>query len=492
MNFSIYKMLLPFLLIIGVRPMLFSSSHDSLYTRIESDETALLLSQYLQIPSVSGNELEAGQFLAAYCAENGLVVDYLTVEEDSYNFAASLYPLTLGKPNIVLLNHIDVVPAGDKKLWTYDPFGGTIADGYIWGRGALDAKGLGIMQLMALLSMKDRADTVELPFNVTLLCVSGEETGGSKGAAIIVEYFLRYLNPVVVFGEGGSGLMGVLPAKPNVGLYGISVAEKRPLWIALELQQITFGHGATPAPQYANKSMIEALNRVNNRKLRLEFDKSNRLMFRKYGKAVGGVNGFFISNIHWSILSPFVKSFLNKNPLYKSLVTNTITFTNLYNPPGPPNKIANSANAVLDCRLLPGTSKKAFLRYLTNLIDNPDITIKVLNKESIPGGFSKPNIFFDAMEEAITALDPSAEVVPILFPATTDNSYFRKYDIPTYGLIPAVISQEMVASIHSVDEKISLEALYEGIAIYSNFLNIVMAMEWDDKAIDKLLVDFDR
>ena len=179
------------------------------------------------------------------------------------------------------------------------------------------------------------------------------------------------------------------------------------------------------------------------------------------------MKGFFISNINWGILAPFVKSYINKNPLYKALVTNTITFTNIYSPPGPPNKISNSSSAVLDCRLLPGTSKKAFLRYLTNLIDDPNIEIKVI-KESKGGGFSKPGVFFDAMEQAILAYDPFAKVVPILFPATTDNSYFRRHDVPTYGLIPAVVSQEMIANVHSVDEKISLEVLASGISIYSN------------------------
>lgn len=482
-------MLLFFSLVMFIRPIAFSTPHDSLDVPLKVNEAAALLSRYIQVPSISGHESQAGTFLAKYCAERGLAMDYLTVEEDSYNFAASLYPLALGKPNIILLNHIDVVPDGDPALWTYPPYAGAIAEGHVWGRGALDAKGLGIMQLMALLDIKNRADTVELPFNVTLLCVSGEETGGEKGARLITKHFLEYLNPVVVFGEGGSGLKGVLSAKPNAGLYGISVAEKKSLWLKLELQQITYGHGATPAAEYANKSMIEALNRINNRKQRLNFDRSNRLMFRRFGKAVGGLKGFLISNINWGILAPFVKPYIAKNPLYKALVTNTITFTNLYSPPGPPNKIANKASAVLDCRLLPGTSKKAFLRYLTNLIDDPNIEIKVLN-ESVAGGFSKPDLFFDVMEEAILAHDPTAEVVPILFPATTDNSYFRNFDVPTYGLIPAIISREIIANVHSVDEKISLEALGEGIMIYTTFLNKVMDLELDDKDFQKLLVDF--
>lgn len=478
-------LLLPLLFWASIQFPSYSLSQDS--TQVEMSGAALLLSQYLQIPSVSGDELKAGQFLAGVCAENGLEVEYLTVERDSYNFTASLYPLSLGKPNIILLNHIDIVPEGDASMWTYHPYAGIIADGHVWGRGAIDSKGLGIMQLMAMLSMKEAADTADFPFNVTLLCVSGEEVGGQKGAGIVVEYFLEYLNPIVVFGEGGSGLKEVLVNRPQTAFYGVSVAEKRPLWIQLELQHVTFGHGATPAPEYANKSMVEALTKINNRKLRLEFDKSNRLMFRELGKAVGGVKGFFIRRINWAFFSPFVKSYLQKNPLYKALVTNTITITNLYNPPGPPNKIASTASAVLDCRLLPGTSEKAFLRYLTNLIDDPNIEIKVLNKNSMSGGFSKPNVFYDAMEEAILSHDPTAEVLPLLFPASTDNSYFRHYDIPTYGIIPALITQEMIANIHSVDEKISIEALEQGVDMYSTFLQSVMEM--DEKHYEKLLAD---
>lgn len=478
-------LLLPLFFWTSIQFPSYSLSQDS--TQVETSGAALLLSQYLQIPSVSGDELKAGQFLAGVCAEKGLEVEYFTVDRDSYNFAASLYPLSLGKPNIILLNHIDVVPEGDAAMWTYHPYAGTIAEGHVWGRGAIDAKGLGIMQLMAMQSLKEAADTSDFPFNVTLLCVSGEEVGGQKGAGIVVEYFLEYLNPIVVFGEGGSGLKEVLVNKPQAAFFGVSVAEKRPLWVQLELQHVTFGHGATPAPEYANKSMVEALTKINNRKLHLEFDKSNRLMFRELGKAVGGVRGFFIRRINWVFFSPFVKSYLKKNPLYKALVTNTITITNLYNPPGPPNKIASTASAVLDCRLLPGTSEKAFLRYLTNLIDDPSIEIKVLNKNSISGGFSKPNIFYDTMEEAILAHDPAAEVVPLLFPASTDNSYFRQYDIPTYGIIPALITQEMVANIHSVDEKISIEALEQGITIYSDFLQRIM--EIDEKHYEKLLAD---
>lgn len=446
---------------------------DSISNSGHSFQATLLLSEYLQYPSVSGNEKEAGQFLANFCKNNGLVVDYYSEEQSRFNFSASIYPQSLGKPNIVLLNHIDVVPAEDSLNWKYDPYSGTIADGYIWGRGAIDAKGLAVMQLMAILEMKQRALVEELPYNVTLLSVSGEELGGSNGSKIITDFFLEYLNPVVIFGEGGSGLKNVLYSKPEKDVYGISLAEKSTLWLKLELTHDTFGHGATPVKNYANKLMIKALNRINSRKTKLKFNRSNRLMFRKFGKAEGGVRGFLIRNINWWILQPFVKKIIQDDPLFTSLVTNTITVTNIYNPPGPPNKISKYSSATLDCRLLPGTNKKAFLRQLKNIIDEPELEISIIN-ESPQGNFTKINDFYKCMEEAIMDHNPEAEVIPILFPATTDNSHFREEDVPVYGLIPAVLNQESIENIHSANEKISLEMLESGITVFTSFLRHAM------------------
>lgn len=439
---------------------------------------SLLLSEYLQIPSVSGNEIKAGEFFAGFCEEEGLEVDYFNEEKSRYNFAASIYPLSLGKPNIILLNHIDVVPAEDTTDWTYGPYSGKVVDGYVWGRGAIDAKGLAVMQLMALLEIKRKAEYMELPYNVTLLCVSGEELGGSTGAAIMTDFYLGYLNPVVVFGEGGAGLTGVLSSDPARKVFGVSFGEKKTLWLKLELTQNTFGHGATPAPQYANKSLINALNRLNNRKIKLRFDRSNRLMFRRLGRAEGGMRGFFIKKIHWWVLQPLAKKQFLSNPLYASLVTNTITVTQIYTPPGPPNKIPNYASAVLDCRLLPGTNKRGFIRRLKNILDEPDMKITII-EESPDARFSKLNDFYESMEEAILDFYQDAEVIPMLFPATTDNSYFRARDIPVFGFIPAVLDKEMVANIHSSNEKISLEALESGINIYTSFLHRAMDVDVD-------------
>jgi acetylornithine deacetylase/succinyl-diaminopimelate desuccinylase-like protein len=461
---------------------------DTLSSIHKLNQACDFLTSYIQEQSITGNEGKAGRFFSDYCMEQGLYMNYFSVKQDSYNFSASLFPLSLGKPNIIFLSHIDVVPAGDTAFWDFPPFSGIISEGYIYGRGAIDSKGLATMQLMALLDFKEKHFGQDLPYNITLLVVSNEEDGGMKGSQIITENYIQYLNPVVVLGEGGSGMNGVLSSKPESDVYGISIAEKSNLWLKLELKQLSNGHGATPAFNYANKIMIGALNRLNNRKIKLKFNKSNRMMFRKLGEIEGGIRGLFIRKINWGILTPFVKNFVKADPLYLSLVTNTVTVTNLFNPPGPPNQIADLSVAILDCRLLPGTSKKAFVRQIKNIIDEPSIDITIIG-ESPDSEPTKLDQSYKALEKAIKMYNPGAYVVPILFPATTDNSFFRFKNIPVFGLIPSVLSAETIQSIHSVNERISLKELEMGIGIYSLFLDNMIQNKVKPSIFKKLSVE---
>ena len=203
---------------------------------------AEILSLYLQIESVSGNEINAGIFLSELAAQMGLHVKVFTNEINSYNFAASLYPLECGKPNVVFLNHIDVVPSGEDSLWTYPPFDGVIADGFVWGRGAIDCKSLGIMQLMAVYHYIDFSIENDLPYNFTVLAVSNEELGGKLGAKIITDRYLEELNPVAVYGEGGAGIKGIIAAYPDTTYFGIEVQQKTNLWFRIMASEAVSGH----------------------------------------------------------------------------------------------------------------------------------------------------------------------------------------------------------------------------------------------------------
>lgn len=438
---------------------------------IKSGNPAIILSEYIKIKSVQGNESKAGKFLYDYCKDKGLYVRLFSDSDSSYNFAASLYPLDLKKPNIILLNHLDVVPAYDSVKWKFHPFSGAIYNNKVWGRGAIDCKGLAVIQMMALFSFIEKAKSNSYPYNVTLLCVSGEETNSKYGAELITKTYLNDLNPLVVFGEGGSGVNNIFTSDINKPIFGISVAEKRSLWLKLEIHSESFGHGASSSDLYANKKLLRTLIKVMDEKKRIKFDPVLINMFKQLGTLEKGFKGFVIRHINWDIFWPIVRHQFNEGEFLNLLTYNTITITNISNPKSSPNQMADKATAIIDCRLLPGTDSLKFLKKFKNIV-GPKVKVSVLSIS--PEAPSSPiDSFYISMEKAIHKIYPECEVIPMLFPATSDNNYFRKEGINTYGILPSIITIEQIESVHNNDEHISIEGLKKGIDVYIEFIRSV-------------------
>jgi carboxypeptidase PM20D1 len=435
---------------------------------------AQVLSAYLQIPSPSKSEKEAGRFMKNLAAGLGLHTKIFSRSDSTYSFAASLYPLDDCKPNILLLNHLDVVPAGDINSWRYPPYGGTIAHGAVWGRGAIDMKGPAVAQLLAIAAFVQEARHHDLPYNVTFLCVSGEEEGGTLGAGLISENFLAELNAEVVLGEGGSGLQEVVYSQPQKPVFLISTAEKHSLWLKLSIGQSTSGHGSVPPLEYANKSMISVLEVLMTDKPKIQFNPTTRTMFRKIGRMEKGMRGVVLR--HNSVFRPFLVSAIRKDPVLLSLVTNTITLTGIENPGGAYNQIPQQVSAYLDCRLLPETDPKEFIRHLRKKIRKEGVEISVL-ENSIQAKGSRPGRYFRLLEKSILEIHPDAGVVPYLFPASSDNNYFRHQGITTYGVMPMRLTMGQLESIHNYNEHLPISELESAIQIYTLFLQKVLGNE---------------
>ncbi len=436
-------------------------------------ESAKLLSKYLSIESITGNEREAGMFLAETCRDMGLHVEIFTDDVDTFNFAASLYPLEKNKPNIIFLNHIDVVPAEYPELWTHPPFSGAIEDGYIWGRGAIDMKGMAIMQLMAMKEFIDKAGTKDLPYNVTLLSVSGEETGGFTGAKIITERFLDQLNPLVVYNEGGTGLPGILSKELGKKLFGISVATKRTIWLKLTLEMETSGHGSVPPTSYAIQEKIQALDRLiwHNKNREAQFSETTYTMFKKLGKLEKGFLGAVLRNIQF--VKPLAVPAMKTDEIMFSLISNTITVTGISTEPGPPNLIPQKITSILDCRLLPNVSTDEFLSQVRRWLDNDNIEIEII-QEGIEAPPTQIDQYYYKLDSALKKVYDTAEAIPILFPATNDNKYFRAKGIPAYGLLPVFMDIELIETIHSINERLPVQKLTKGIDVYTELIRIFL------------------
>lgn len=431
------------------------------------------LSKLIQFPSVSNNEKQLKDFLMYYTCEKQLFVEDFSINDSTHNFCASIYPLNLNKPNIVFLNHIDVVSEGEKTEWIHEPFAGKIINDTVWGRGALDAKGLLTMQLFSILQWKDSSEKRDLPFNVSLLSVCNEEIGGENGSQIIAKHFLDKLNAVVIFSEGGSGIDSIIPSQPSKTVFGISVAEKSSLWLKLIVTKKTFGHGSVPSEIYANKRLLRVLIKILDEKKKWRFNKLNKTMFKNLGKLEGGYKGFVIKHINWWIFQPFVAKHLNEGGDFHILIDNTITVTKIGNKGiTADNQVANNAFAVLDCRLLPEMSADKFLKKLKRIAGrNAEIEIIDQSPSALPSPITK---HYQAFCESLIENNKNSTTSPILFPATTDNNFFRNKGIPVYGCVPIKFSKKMMENIHNTNEHIPTKDLRNGIKVYNSYLNRIM------------------
>lgn len=429
-------------------------------------ESALILSNYIQKKSISGAENEAGAYFAGICRDKGLHVEVLSSESGNYNFAASVFPLSEGRPNIIFLNHIDVVPEGDEIGWKYPAFEGVIAENKIWGRGAIDLKGVAVMQLQAIAKLQHWIRQTGSSYNVTLLCVSGEESDNTGIRTTIEGHFDR-LNPLVAFGEGGTGVAEVALSKPDQHFYGISVSEKKALWLKLSLSIHTSGHGSVPPPAYANKVMTQSLNRLLTKSDKLVFDETTISFFKTLSRYESGARKFVLRRPY--LFKSLLKRAVNKDPLVKSTVTNTITITNISNSVTATNQIAQDVEVLLDCRLLPGTDPVAFIETVKKALRDDDIRITVL-KETPSAPISETGDYYQQFKKALEEVYKGSAVIPILCPAHSDNNFLRQKGVPVYGITPVLLSKEQLLSFHNSNEHISLGQLQDGTRVYETLL----------------------
>lgn len=441
----------------------------------EIPEYASILSKYITYPSIDKNEREAGMFLLKECEKRGLVTDVLIDHDTAFNFVASLYPLSSNKPNLIFLNHIDVVPPGDTSLWQFHPYCGAIKDSIIYGRGSIDNKGMAVAALIAISSFVEMAKEKELSFNISLLSVSGEETGGIRGAKWISETQLEKLNPFLILGEGGSGVQNIISSNPKQIVFGISTVEKTKLTLELDLVINASGHGAVPPHQYAMKEMVVALGRVLSTKPDIRYSKVTAKGLKDLGKHEKGLKGFVQRHFTFFFFKPIIKREIRKNPMLTAIFSNTITLTQIETKNPAENQITQSIKATLDCRLLPGVHPKKFIRELQSTLDDKRIIIHT--KESTESPRTYHPQYFKRLEEAIKEVYPKAEVIEILFPASSDNAFFRTKDKIVLGIFPACFTQEELESIHSINEQIHFERMESSIKIYTLYIEKLLGLK---------------
>ena len=425
-------------------------------------EATQLLSEYIRINTTNppGNESEAARFLENALEKEGISCQVYKSKTGRVSVKAVI-PGSGEKKPLILLNHMDVVPA-DASEWSFDPFGGEIRDGFICGRGALDMKGIGIMELMAFLHVKRQGITPCR--DLIFLAVAEEETGGSQGAGFLMENHLDDFRGAIVLNEGGYGVKGILPTKT---LHMISTAEKGPCWLKLTRAGLP-GHGSVPHGQNALEELVKALN---------------RLLAAKRPMEITPVVGEYFKQMacEWDFLAPYVEDgnpatlerILNETglvamPQLGAMVQNTISL-NVLRAGDSGNVIPSKVEAQLDIRLLPGQEPGDFIAKIQELLQDDSIEIEpVMVFPATESPMDHPDYLIIA--ETLKRCFPQEVVTPFLTTATTDSRFFRAKGMQAYGVCPIVVPMDDLKCIHGIDEKISVENLIRGTEVYTDMV----------------------
>jgi acetylornithine deacetylase/succinyl-diaminopimelate desuccinylase-like protein len=413
------------------------------------EEITRLLTEYVRIDTSNppGDTRKAADFLASILEREGIpVTRYESAPGKAIVYArlkATVSP-TAGKA-ILLLHHMDVVPA-DRAQWKTDPFTPTVQGGDLWGRGSMDMKGQGVAQLVAFLMLKRQ--NVPRTRDVILLAEPDEEVGGALGARWMIANHYAELDPEYVIDEGGFGSTDLFA--PNKTVYGISVAEKKIVWLKLRAEGVA-GHGSQPTDTNPNDRLVRALARL---------------------LAEPGAPEPSPAGAPQSARAPSVLDMMQakvgafaRNKFTNAIQHSTISLTWLRSGVGDPpkiNVIPSVAEAGLDCRVLPGTTRDQWIAEIKRRLGDPAITIELINESDDPVVTSQDSPLYRNIEAAIKRRHPEAIVTPLLIPYGTDSNAFRPKGVKSYGIFPALLPADVVASMHGDGEHVSLASVREG------------------------------
>jgi len=421
-------------------------------------EAAALLAAYIRIDTTNppGRTVEAAVFLQNLLRDAGLDTEMLAPDPEKPILMGRLRGRGVGGKPIVLLNHMDVVPA-DPARWSFAPFSGEIRDSVVYGRGALDMKGLAVAQLLALRLLAAQNERPE--HDLLFLSVPDEEVGGTMGAAWLAQQRPDLLEATAVWDEGGIGITDVLPAP---ALF-ISVTEKQVLWLRV-VAEGPAGHGSRPFPSAAPRRLVEATSRILENPPPPRLTPIAREVFQRVGAQVTGLQGLAMRRLSNPVVWLFADGLLQQEPWSAAMTRDTIALTMLESG-YKPNVIPERATAVLDCRLLPDTKPQAFIDQLRKTIEDPDIKIEVIQQAEPAPASPTDNPLFVAMRNAARQVYPGVVVTESMTVGGTDSRFFRQRGVPAYGFFPVLVSKQLTATVHGVDERLPVADLGKAVQV---------------------------
>ena len=433
------------------------------------DEVVGLVSELIRFdtsntgdPATTKGEAECARWVAEQLRQVGYSPEYLESGAPGRGNVVVRLPGSDRERGALLIHgHLDVVPA-EAADWSVHPFSGAVSDGYVWGRGAVDMKDMCGMMLAVARHFKRAGITP--PRDLVFAFVADEEHGGKYGAQWLVANRPDLFAGVTeAIGEVG-GFSVTLPCRDGSErrLYLIETAEKGLLWMRLTARGRA-GHGSMVHDDNAVTAIAEAVAKLG----RHEFPLVLTDTVAQFLVAVGEETGY-----EFDPASPDLEGAVAKLGPIARLIGATLRDTanpTMLTAGYKANVIPATAEAVVDCRVLPGR-QAAFEREVDDII-GPGITREWISElPSYETGFDGRLV--DAMNSAIMAVDPDARTVPYMLSGGTDAKAFAHLGIRCFGFAPLRLPPELdfAALFHGVDERVPVDALQFGVRVLEHFL----------------------
>lgn len=434
-----------------------------------TQETTRVLAEYLRIDTSNppGNELQGALFLKDVLEREGFEVQLLDTAELGPG-RANVYARLRGngtKKAIAIVHHIDVVPA-TPSFWTVPPFSGEIRDGYLWGRGALDMKGHGVMQLMAMIALKRSG----VPLNRDIVFIgNADEELGSSGALVFVRRHSELLSDVeFVLTESTNNLV----VDGKLVHFSIGVAEKRTFWQRLTVQGVP-SHGSVPTKQNPVPRLVRAVHRLGTFETPIEVIPAVERYFRDIARTFEEPRRSWLSDVRRALQDSTARAWILDNPTWNAYLRITISPTVLSGS-NKTNVIPPEASAEVDIRILPHHNRDSVLAMLRRVVDDTAVHFSSLIEPKAPLASPLDGPVVRAIERAALERRPDVFVTTPLLNGATDRPTYQAAGITTYAVDPFLVdARELRMGVHGNNERISLENIAFGVKYLYDILRYV-------------------
>ncbi len=448
---------------------------------IDADAAAQRLAQAVRFRTISHGpearvETEAFLGLHAYLAA-GFPNVHATLEREIVNDYSLLYRWQGSDPSLkpILLNaHMDVAPVepGTEARWTHPPFSGAIADGFIWGRGALDMK----VSLTGILEAIEHllAQAVTPARTVYLAFGHDEESGGPRGTKTIARLLEeRGVRLLFTLDEGMAITHGIVPGVETPAAL-VGLAEKGRVTLELTAHA-EGGHSSMPPVSTAVGKLGRALYRLETSQMPSRLKSPAADMFVYLAPEMSYARRIALAN-RW-LFEPWLLSRLEETPAGNALIRTT-TAPTIIQGGNKPNVLPSEARAVIDFRILPGDTVASVIEHVLATIDDEDVAVRqVGNEPSDPTPISDSRAeSFTVLRKTIRQVFPDVVVAPGLVIGRTDSRNYVNVTENSYRFLPMRLWREDLMRIHGTDERIAVDNYLEIIRFYTQLLrNSVVA-----------------